>query len=87
MGVLPAAVKTRDIELIHSVRRDGRLVRAWKSAGEEIAAAFHKSVADFKTRYLLTYTPKAVDQPGWHPIEVRLVGRRGDVTARRGYWR
>ena len=55
--------------------------------GEEIAAAFQKIVAGFKTRYLLTYIPRAVDTRGWHPIEVRLVGRKGEVTARRGYWR
>ena len=57
-----------------------------ESAGE-IAAAFRQSVADFKTRYLLMYTPDGVDVPGWHPIEVSVIGRRAEVTARRGYWR
>ena len=33
----------------------------------------------------LTYTPRGVDVGGWHPIDVRLKGRRGNVTARRGY--
>ncbi|HEY0874865.1 MAG TPA: VWA domain-containing protein [Vicinamibacterales bacterium] len=57
------------------------------SNDKEIASAFENTVAAFKTRYLLTYTPEGVDRPGWHPISVRLVGRRGEVTARRGYWR
>jgi len=28
-----------------------------------------------------------VRRPGWHPIEVRVKGRRVDVRARRGYSR
>lgn len=55
--------------------------------GAELAKAFAKIVADFKSRYLLTYAPKNVPAEGWHPIEVKLKNRRGEVTARRGYWR
>jgi hypothetical protein len=39
------------------------------------------------SRYLITYTPRGVDARGWHPLEVKLKGRRGNVTARRGYLR
>jgi Ca-activated chloride channel homolog len=53
----------------------------------ELAPAFARIVADFKTRYLLTYSPKDVPPTGWHPIEVKLKNRRGTVQARRGYWR
>jgi hypothetical protein len=42
---------------------------------------------DIKSRYLLTYSPRGVSSAGWHPIEVKLKNRRGQVTARRGYWR
>jgi VWFA-related protein len=56
-------------------------------SGNEIAAAFRRIVADFKTRYLLTYSPRGVGQTGWHPLEVRVMGRKAEVTARRGYWR
>jgi VWFA-related protein len=55
--------------------------------GGELAPAFAKIVTDFKTRYLLTYSPKDVPSTGWHPIEVKLKNRRGSVQARRGYWR
>jgi hypothetical protein len=40
---------------------------------------------ELRSRYLLTYTPKGVDASGWHPIEVKVKGARGRVTARRGY--
>jgi Ca-activated chloride channel family protein len=46
---------------------------------------FTTIVAEFRSRYLLTYTPEGVDGAGWHPIEVKLKQRKGRVTARRGY--
>ena len=55
--------------------------------GSEIAPAFARIIADFKSRYLLTYSPRNVPASGWHPIEVKLKNRRGTVQARRGYWR
>jgi VWFA-related protein len=53
----------------------------------QLARAFAGLVAEFKSRYLLTYSPRGVPPGGWHPIEVKLKNRRGNVTARRGYWR
>lgn len=56
-------------------------------ANENLAKAFTAIVEEFKSRYLLTYTPEGVPPDGWHPIEVRLKNVRGNVTARRGYQR
>lgn len=55
--------------------------------GGDLAPLFVRIVANFKSRYLLTYTPTNVPAGGWHPIEVKLRNRRGTVTARRGYHR
>ena len=52
---------------------------------DRLRDTFLQIVNEFRTRYLLTYTPRGVDVGGWHPIEVKLKGRRGTVTARRGY--
>ncbi len=52
-----------------------------------LAGAFTRIVKEFRTRYLLTYTPREVPQPGWHTIDVKLKQRRGHVRARRGYLR
>ena len=57
------------------------------SADEQLAPAFRRIVTEFKTRYLLTFTPKGVPPDGWHPIEVTLKRSRGQIKARRGYWR
>jgi VWFA-related protein len=63
----------------------GEVVVANRSS--DLQAVFVKIVADFKMRYVLTYSPNNVAPSGWHPIEVRLKNKKGDVRARRGYTR
>jgi VWFA-related protein len=53
----------------------------------ELRDAFARILTEFRSRYLLTYTPTGVDTPGWHSIEVKLKGKKGKVKARRGYSR
>lgn len=57
------------------------------SASRDLPAVFGRIVRDFKSRYLLTFTPTRVPQRGWHPLEVKLKGKAGTVRARRGYVR
>ncbi len=57
------------------------------SQSRDLRAVFVKIVAAFKTRYVLTYSPQNVPPSGWHPLDVRLKNKRGDVRARRGYMR
>jgi hypothetical protein len=37
-------------------------------------------------RYVLRYEPVGVKREGWHRIEIKLKGRKGDLQARKGYW-
>jgi VWFA-related protein len=53
----------------------------------ELNATFAHIVTEFRSRYLLTYSPQRVDAGGWHRIDVRLTKRPGKVKARRGYQR
>jgi Ca-activated chloride channel homolog len=55
------------------------------STSRTLPVTFAKIISDFRTRYVLTYTPAGVDGRSWHPIEVRVKGRSARVTARRGY--
>jgi VWFA-related protein len=55
--------------------------------GGELRAAFERIVAEFRSRYVITYMPRGVEAGGWHPLQVSLKGRSGRVTARRGYLR
>lgn len=54
---------------------------------EELRERFEQIVTEFRSRYLLTFTARGVDAPGWHPLDVKLKGKRGKVTARKGYLR
>lgn len=55
---------------------------------DQLRDTFLRVIRDFKSRYILSYTPRDVEDGGWHAITVRLKGgRRGEVTARRGYLR
>ncbi|MCU0250819.1 MAG: VWA domain-containing protein [Vicinamibacterales bacterium] len=63
----------------------GRVLSAEGSG--ELRDTFEKIVAEFRSRYVLTYTPQRVDASGWHPLQVTIKGRSGRVTARRGYLR
>jgi VWFA-related protein len=54
---------------------------------DRLRDTFVQIVNEFRSRYLLTYTPRGVDAGGWHPLEVKVKGRRVKVTARRGYLR
>lgn len=47
---------------------------------------FRRTLADFRTGYVLYFTPTGVPPAGWHDLSVRVKGRRYDVSARRGYF-
>ena len=63
----------------------GRFWRANSSA--RLGDAFRAIIEAMNTRYVLRYDPGAAAKPGYHRIEIRLKGVKGDVRARRGYWR
>jgi VWFA-related protein len=58
----------------------------WTGASRDLPALFERALREIRARYVLTYYPTGVDDPGWHTLEVKLRGTRGDVTARPGYW-
>ena len=53
---------------------------------ENISRTFLRIIGEFRHRYVLTYVPTGTDRPGWHDLDIKLKGRRGRITARRGYW-
>jgi VWFA-related protein len=62
----------------------GRVVYA--SDESALESTFLSVLQEFRQRYVLSYTPQGVSTTGWHAVEVKLKGRRGDVRARRGYF-
>lgn len=54
-------------------------------AGTALPERFQQVLDDFRTSYLLTYTPTGVRRPGWHALQVRVAGKTYSVRARSGY--
>jgi Ca-activated chloride channel family protein len=55
-------------------------------SSEQLEEIYLDILSEMGTRYVLTYQPYGVPEPGWHKIEVRLQGRKaGRVRARSGY--
>jgi VWFA-related protein len=63
----------------------GRVLRA--DTTENLPHAFDEILSEFRSRYVLSYSPRGVDATGWHTIDVRVKGRRAEVKARSGYER
>jgi hypothetical protein len=59
--------------------------RVFNGTWTQLREAFTRIVTEIRARYVLSYYPTSAT-PGWHTLEVKLAGARGDVTARRGYW-
>ena len=81
-NVIRHALRERFLPAL-ALETGGQYLRAARSGS--LRDTFVKIVNEFRTRYPLTYSPLGVPAGGWHPLDVRLKGRQGTVTARRGY--
>ena len=50
-----------------------------------LRAVFIRVLEEFRSRYLVSFSPKGTAKPGWHRLDVRIKGRRVNVKARPGY--
>jgi Ca-activated chloride channel family protein len=55
--------------------------------GQDLVPTLRAAIEEFRTRYVLRYTPSGVNRAGWHDLKVTVRGRDYDVRHRRGYWR
>jgi len=62
----------------------GRVMFA--NSNKDLRATFTQTLAEFRDRYVLSYTPTGVSPTGWHRLDVKLKKKSGKVTARRGYF-
>lgn len=54
---------------------------------ERLASTVAGILAEYRQRYILTFTPEGVGRDdGWHRLEVKVKGRRATVRARTRYW-
>ncbi len=83
-----SAPRTRLMErFLDTLAQDtgGQVLNAARA--EQLHDRFVEIMTEFRTRYLITYSPTGVERTGWHPLEVTLKSRKGRVIARRGYLR
>ena len=60
--------------------------QAWRADdAAQLRQAFLSALSETKNSYLLRFEPRGVERSGWHKIDLRLKGRKGQVRARRGY--
>jgi hypothetical protein len=74
---------------------DGRLAEAAERTGGRVHAPifggslvrmFEQVFDDFRTSYILRYTPAGVRPDGWHDLKVEVPSQpRATIRARRGY--
>ena len=56
--------------------------------GETLSSKFRRLLQEFRSSYVLYFTPSGVDRAGAHTLDVRVKRAGVDVRARRGYvWR
>ncbi len=56
--------------------------------GENLTSKFRRMLQEFRSSYLLYFTPRGVERSGAHTLEVKVKRPGVDVRARRGYvWR
>ena len=68
-------------------RETGGIVTAI-SPGENLSSRFRRMLQDFRSSYVLYFSPRGVERAGAHTIDVRVKRTGVDVRARRGYvWR
>jgi VWFA-related protein len=61
--------------------------RYWNTDSPDRLRQAFAAIADaMGHRYVLRYEPTGVKRNGWHKIDARLRGVKGDVHVRRGYW-
>jgi VWFA-related protein len=61
----------------------GHMLRVASSA--DLRGAFQNILQDFRSRYILAYTPNGVPSGGFHRLDVRVTRRGLSVKARPGY--
>jgi hypothetical protein len=58
------------------------------SPTENVTSTFRRILEQFRTSYVLYFTPTGVDRKGTHTLEVKVKDAKVEVRARRGYvWR
>jgi VWFA-related protein len=79
-----------ELQQVRALRETAEMTggRFWTAESpDRLRQAFAAIVAAMNSRYVLRFEPAAGAAPGWHPIQLRLKGAKGELRARSGYFR
>lgn len=81
-----ASLRIPNHPLLQSLAREtgGTILPVGPSAN--LSSAFKSVLAEFRSAYVLYYTPRGVDREGYHRLEVTVNRENAQVQARRGYF-
>jgi hypothetical protein len=54
-------------------------------ADDQLSRAFLTAIENFRTSYVLRYSPTGIAAPGWHDVTVSVKSRKYTIRSRRGY--
>ena len=60
----------------------GGIVAPVAIVGGDLTATFRTAFDDFRSRYVLHFTPTGVERGSYHTLEVRVPGNRGSRSRR-----
>jgi Ca-activated chloride channel family protein len=79
-------VEIRPSSFLGTLADTGGGRRWFAKSARDLRELFGKALNELRARYLITYSPSGVSREGWHDVKVTLTTRRGEVTARPGYF-
>lgn len=82
---LPPNMVTREFLEAVTSETGGKVLNVQRSG--QLRQTFLEIVHEFRSRYVLIYTPRNVATSGWHALDVRVKRRGNEVNFRRGYAR
>ena len=84
-GTFSSAAQARATPLDPIARETGGAI-VWISGNADLTRTFRRLLDEFRTTYVLHFTPRGVERAGYHTLQVKVKGSDARVTARRGYF-
>lgn len=82
---IPSMMLTKPFLSTLTTETGGTLLQVTDS--RDLRETFLRVMREFRSRYVLTYTPRGVSERGWHTLRVDVRQRGATVSSRRGYFR
>jgi VWFA-related protein len=83
-GTFASAAPARATPLDPIARETGGAI-VWSIGDADLSRTFRRLLEEFRTTYVLHFTPRGVERAGYHTLQVKVKRSGAMVNARRGY--